>query len=456
MLPTDLHFLRKLGAVIVTAYYLLYDALPYMVLRSCSAVLVEYLQFQRKKIERCCELKSFHDKTQLSGQLEVIRHHLGHIRDLKDFLNNIWQVPLAAMSAAILLFACVACYAMFHDGLNAQDIPLAVSFCVYSSLAFVDMTLVSQALHDELRYLHETVDPKGMYLCGGGFLRINKSLLVSIASVFSNYFFFVYDTHHLLSMSYGVYSTLDFLDMATLSQTMVNELLLIAGGRTLASTAPSPETSETEANKAACHFGQLDHVIFGFVMSSTQAPSTIRATAGLQAISGHGGNARNMSSNHFLVVMLFNLRFVFPTPTLCRLVDPVYHSPSLAAEPFRDRHSLGYCGKGSPFPPVLVGTSLADRSADRHGPDQPDRLRRSCSPPASLSTLCLAPARASSADRLSRALRHVVFHPHHPHSPPSRPGLRRTSGTRDFMDLREEFFYVDGLRRQVGALVGAV
>ncbi|KAG0443080.1 hypothetical protein HPB47_015309 [Ixodes persulcatus] len=80
-------------------------------------------------------------------------------------------------------------------------------------------------------------------------------------------------------------------------------LLLIAGGRTLDSTAPSPETSETEANKAACHFGQLDHVIFGFVTSSTQAPSTIRATAGPQAISGHGGNARNMSPNHFLVVM---------------------------------------------------------------------------------------------------------------------------------------------------------
>ncbi|KAG0422696.1 hypothetical protein HPB47_001507, partial [Ixodes persulcatus] len=80
-------------------------------------------------------------------------------------------------------------------------------------------------------------------------------------------------------------------------------LLLIAGGRTLDSTAPSPETSETEANKAACHFGKLDHVIFGFVTSSTQAPSTIRATAGPQAISGHGGNARNMSPNHFLVVM---------------------------------------------------------------------------------------------------------------------------------------------------------
>ncbi|KAG0414913.1 hypothetical protein HPB47_007925 [Ixodes persulcatus] len=84
---------------------------------------------------------------------------------------------------------------------------------------------------------------------------------------------------------------------------VVMQLLLIAGGRTLDSTTPSPETSETEANKAACHFGQLDHVIFGFVTSSTQAPSTIRATAGPQAISGHGGNARNMSPNHILVVM---------------------------------------------------------------------------------------------------------------------------------------------------------
>ncbi|CAN8022607.1 unnamed protein product [Ixodes persulcatus] len=229
MLPTDLHFLRKLGAVIVTAYYLLYDALPYMVLRSCSAVLVEYLQFQRKKIERCCELKSFHDTTQLSGQLEVIRHHLGHIRDLKDFLNNIWQVPLAAMSAAILLFACVACYAMFHDGLNAQDIPLAVSFCVYSSLAFVDMTLVSQALHDEvsqrdsnitetrmhrcpassfvlfyffqLRFLHESIDPKDMCLSGGGFFRLNKPLLVSMTGSIITYTVILVQTSDKLTSS---------------------------------------------------------------------------------------------------------------------------------------------------------------------------------------------------------------------------------------------------------------
>ncbi|KAM7308896.1 solute carrier family 22 member 12-like [Ixodes scapularis] len=84
---------------------------------------------------------------------------------------------------------------------------------------------------------------------------------------------------------------------------VVMQLLLIAGGRTLDSTAPSPETSGTEADEAACHLGQLDHVIFGFVTSSTQGPSTIRATAYPQAISGHGGNARNMSSNHFLVVM---------------------------------------------------------------------------------------------------------------------------------------------------------
>ncbi|KAM7315661.1 cytochrome P450 3A24, partial [Ixodes scapularis] len=64
----------------------------------------------------------------------------------------------------------------------------------------------------------------------------------------------------------------------------LRKLSLIAGGRTLDSTAPSPETSGTEANKAACQFGQLDHVVFGFVTSSTQAPQpALRISVGTAA-----------------------------------------------------------------------------------------------------------------------------------------------------------------------------
>ncbi|CAN7941442.1 unnamed protein product [Ixodes hexagonus] len=210
MLPGNISFLAKLIAVLTGARFILHDALPYMVLRCCTAVLVEYLQAQRKMFERCCGFNCVRSETQLSQQLEVIRHNLGSIRDLKDSLNAIWQVPLAVTSAGILLVVCVACYAMFNDGFLGEQIPLHVSYSVYSALAFVDMACVSQALADEaqelknaskmaftfeatggymqqLRFLHETIDPDGMCLSGGGFFRLNKSLLVSMAGTMITY-----------------------------------------------------------------------------------------------------------------------------------------------------------------------------------------------------------------------------------------------------------------------------
>uniref|UniRef100_A0A6B0V163 Putative secreted protein n=1 Tax=Ixodes ricinus TaxID=34613 RepID=A0A6B0V163_IXORI len=61
---------------------------------------------------------------------------------------------------------------------------------------------------------------------------------------------------------------------------------------------------------------------------------------------------------------------------------------------------VGRYGQGSPLPPVLIRTSLVEFSGVRHGPDQPERIYRSCPAPASCSTLFLflrrlAPARAS-------------------------------------------------------------
>ncbi|KAG0429453.1 hypothetical protein HPB47_023616 [Ixodes persulcatus] len=150
-----------------------------MVLRSCSAVLVDYLQAQVESFESCCNSRYVRCDRQLLRQLEVIRYNLGVIRDLKNSFNAIWHVPLAAMSAGLILLVCVVWYAIFYEGLFAPQVPLSASYCLYSSFAFIDMACVSQALTDQLRYLHETIDPDGMCLSGGGFFRLNKSLLVS-------------------------------------------------------------------------------------------------------------------------------------------------------------------------------------------------------------------------------------------------------------------------------------
>ncbi|CAN8022439.1 unnamed protein product, partial [Ixodes persulcatus] len=168
-----------LGAAFLAICYVIYDVLPYIVLRSCSAVLLDYHQAQLKQFESCCKVKAARAEGHLARQLEAFRHNLGMVRDLKDSLNAIWQAPLAAMSVTVLFGVCVVCYEMFHDGFHGQEFLLAASYFAYAALAFVDMACVSQALTDELRYLHETIDPDGMCLSGGGFFKLNKSLLVS-------------------------------------------------------------------------------------------------------------------------------------------------------------------------------------------------------------------------------------------------------------------------------------
>ncbi|KAG0413156.1 hypothetical protein HPB47_009698, partial [Ixodes persulcatus] len=70
-----------------------------------------------------------------------------------------------------------------------------------------------------------------------------------------------------------------------------------------------------------------------------------------------------------LVGAVGDLRIVLPTPALRRLAVQGYHSPSLAVEPPRDRHSPGRYGLGSPFPPVRLQTSLVDCFGVRHGLD---------------------------------------------------------------------------------------
>ncbi|CAN8014456.1 unnamed protein product [Ixodes persulcatus] len=210
LLPANLRFLGIPSGVLFGVNYIVYDALPYMVLRSCSAVLVDYLQAQVESFESCCKSQYVRCDRQLLRQLEVIRYNLGVIRDLKNSLNAIWHVPLAAMSAGLILLVCVVWYAIFYEGLFAPQVPLSASYCLYSSFAFIDMACVSQALTDQaqklkndtkiaftfevtdgytqqLRYLHETIDPDGMCLSGGGFFRLNKSLLVSMAGTMITY-----------------------------------------------------------------------------------------------------------------------------------------------------------------------------------------------------------------------------------------------------------------------------
>uniref|UniRef100_A0A1S4KRX5 Uncharacterized protein n=1 Tax=Ixodes scapularis TaxID=6945 RepID=A0A1S4KRX5_IXOSC len=209
-LPRQWVIAAKVCGYIAGAGFFLYDSLPFVVLRCCTEVLVEYIHAQSLSFRDCDRSKVARTDQDASREIENIRINLSQIRKLKDTLNDVWKLPLAAMSASILLILCVVLYSVFDNGLYLRDIWIILTYSAYSTLCFLEMTCVSQALMDEaqrlkdavravpttdateayvqqLRYLHDVIDPVDMCLTGGGFFCIKKSLLVSMAGAIITY-----------------------------------------------------------------------------------------------------------------------------------------------------------------------------------------------------------------------------------------------------------------------------
>ncbi|EEC13731.1 hypothetical protein IscW_ISCW011824 [Ixodes scapularis] len=200
----------KVVGSIAAVFLFLYDSLCYVVLRCCSGVLLEYVSAQLRAFQDCSKPKDILPQMQASRQLETIRLNVCSIRELTQILNSIWKASLAGKCAGIILANCVVLYSMFHDGVFKRQIWVTLSYCAYSSLAFLELVFISQALIDEtqelknatkkvrtsdatdnyaqeLQYLHQSIDPKGMCLSGGGFFRLSKSLLVTMAGSIITY-----------------------------------------------------------------------------------------------------------------------------------------------------------------------------------------------------------------------------------------------------------------------------
>ncbi|CAN7942417.1 unnamed protein product [Ixodes hexagonus] len=222
----------KVIGSIAGLFIFLYESLCYVVLRCCSGVLLEYIRAQLTALEVCSESSAARaGSSQASRQLETIRLNLCSIRELTRGLNNMWEISLAGTGIGIVLMNCVVFYWVFHDGIFKREVWVTLSYCTYSSFAFMELVYVSQALMDEtqklknavkairtpdptggyaeeLRYLHESIDPKGMCFNGGGFFQLSKSLLVSMTgSIITFTVILVQTSDELSSKMDTVYST---------------------------------------------------------------------------------------------------------------------------------------------------------------------------------------------------------------------------------------------------------
>ncbi|CAN7947933.1 unnamed protein product [Ixodes hexagonus] len=209
-LPHQWAVAAKVCGYIAGIGFFLYDSLPFVVLRCCTEVLVDYTHAQLLSFKDCDRSKGACTDLDAPRQIETIRINLSRIRELKDTLNDIWKWPLATMSASILFILCILLYTVFDGGIYRKDIWITLTYSVYSTLCFVEMAFVSQALMDEtqrlreatravrtteatdgyvqqLRYLHDVIDPIGMCITGCGFFCLKKSLLVSMAGAIITY-----------------------------------------------------------------------------------------------------------------------------------------------------------------------------------------------------------------------------------------------------------------------------
>ncbi|EEC13655.1 hypothetical protein IscW_ISCW011391 [Ixodes scapularis] len=193
--------LRVIGFVAGTGY-VAYDSLSYFFLRNCTKVLVKYIQVQVELFQKVGKLNNFYFLAQSPHQVEAMRLRINKIKKLKESLNAIWAEPLIVACAGTIIIDCVVVDALVHDGIK-KELWLAAGYSVYSTLCFIDLAHTGQTLIDEvrklksailmvpafgapesclqqLRYLHESVQPEGMGLSGGSFFVLKRSLLLSM------------------------------------------------------------------------------------------------------------------------------------------------------------------------------------------------------------------------------------------------------------------------------------
>ncbi|CAN7995160.1 unnamed protein product [Ixodes hexagonus] len=190
-------------ALFVTIAVILYDAITYLFLRSSGTVLVEYVHAQLESFRKCTQPRTTRSLSGVCGHMEAIRLNMSEIKKFKESLNSIWLAPLVVAAASIVTMDCVVLEPLFHDGLK-RELWWGSAYALYATLCFIDLSYVSQALVDEarklkdatlmvptfnatdgflqqMRYLHEAIDPEGMCIGGSGFFALKKSLLVSVS-----------------------------------------------------------------------------------------------------------------------------------------------------------------------------------------------------------------------------------------------------------------------------------
>ncbi|KAL1430911.1 hypothetical protein MTO96_014758 [Rhipicephalus appendiculatus] len=209
--------------------FVFWECLMYIVVSSVSEVLVDYLRSQKQRLRECqrCVEEQRLDSEMAASAVETIRKNVSTIRTLKTHLNAIWDPAMVAFLVCSLWVHCTSWYCLFTNEAYHVRIWLGMSYSCYSAFRLLDLAVISHDLRSEarhiqgvtrnatlahardtykrqIRFLHDSVDPKGMRLKGGHFFYIDMTLLVSMAGSVITYTVILVQTNHGFSYQAGV------------------------------------------------------------------------------------------------------------------------------------------------------------------------------------------------------------------------------------------------------------
>ncbi|XP_065300697.2 uncharacterized protein [Dermacentor albipictus] len=196
-------WLRLLATAIL---YFVYDSVCIVTLKTSCEVLAEYMRSQLRALKVCFSLKGAQPLLydDISRCVETVRLNVFRIGQLKNEVNEVWQVALIVSSSCALLIPCTGVYEICREGALMEQHYSVLLFGTWTWYEFVTLTLASQSLvnaakevkdfckslrridddycRNEVEQLHDSIDPEDLSIKGADFFQLKMSLLVSMAA----------------------------------------------------------------------------------------------------------------------------------------------------------------------------------------------------------------------------------------------------------------------------------
>ncbi|XP_065306312.2 gustatory receptor for sugar taste 64e-like [Dermacentor albipictus] len=200
-----LHWRLGIGAVVLGSEvaFFMYESLVHVIMTRCSEVLQRYLESELARLEANCTTDTHYAQLSSVSKIAMVRVNVCKIKALKRRLDKICGPAIVASSASLLALLCLNVYRSFTVDVHELELWLPIVYTVYCCLCLVDMAFVSDDLakqtrkvkdaaktvtmlyspkeyFQQVRYLHNTIEPEEMCFTGSNFFRLDRGLLLTV------------------------------------------------------------------------------------------------------------------------------------------------------------------------------------------------------------------------------------------------------------------------------------